>query len=1000
MTNQKHRLPEGGRIERSKLLRFTFNGERLDGYLGDTLASALLANGIRVVGRSFKYHRPRGVFSSGIEEPNALVQLNEGARTEPNMQATRVELHDGLVANSQNCWPSVNFDLYAINNKIKGLLPAGFYYKTFKAPRWAWMKLYEPAIRRAAGMGVAPTQEDPDSYAHRYIHCDVLICGGGISGIAAALSAGRSGARVILVDDGPEFGGQQRGHKVQIANSSVMDWVDRAIAELKSIDEVLLLSRTLAASYYDHNMVILDQRVAGHKAFPEEFEPRHRLWQVRASEIILATGATERPLVFGNNDVPGVMLASATQTYANLYGIKMGNKAAFFTNNCSVYSAACDLAASGSQVAAIIDARENVPKSSLSMAERLGIPVFSSSVVYKANGKNSLRSIKVDRISETGQLLGQEQDFDCDLLGVSGGWTPNIHLHSQAQGALKYDEELTAFTPGEPGQRNYSIGAANGTFALSSCFAEGFKTGALAAKNQGFSEVPFEIPECSKENELRPKPLWVIPHGAKDRSPRFVDLQNDVKASDIELAHREGFKSVEHLKRYTTLGMGTDQGRTSNVNGLAIMAGLRSAEIPSIGTTTFRPPFSPIPLNAIAGEERGEDFAPIRRTPMHDWHKSFRAPFVPAGAWLRAQYYPMQGESMWDAIFREAKNVRQKVAIADVSPLGKIDLQGKDAIEFLNRLYINSFSNLAVGRCKYGVMLREDGHVFDDGTITRIGETHFMLTTTTVNAAAVLQHMEYWAQVEWNDLDVDFMSVTDEWAGIAVSGPRSRVLLGQVIEGLDLDNTSFPFMAFGHCRILGVPARLFRISFSGELAYELNVPADYGLTVWEALMDIGKKQDICSYGMEALSILRIEKGHVVGGELNGRTTPIDLGFGQMMKKSGDFIGKRGIQREGMQRNDRKQLVGLSPSDKSSTIPRGGQIVEHPYRSQPMNMIGEVTSSARSPNIGHPIGLGLVENAKKRMGETVHIVSPVTDEYTKAIVCNPIFFDPSGERVRG
>ena len=998
MKLQKYRLDVGGRINRTKRLTFKFNGKTYEGYAGDTLASALLANGVKIIGRSFKYHRVRGILSAGFEEPNALVQLESGARTEPNIQATCVELYDGLIAKSQNCWPSLNFDIYAINDKIKRLLPAGFYYKTFMSSQWAWMKFYEPAIRRAAGMGKSPTVADPHIYDHQYAHCDVLICGGGISGIAAALAAGRAGARVILVDTGSEFGGSLRSRHEKIDGLSTKDWVLNAINELESFEEVILLNRTFASSYYDHNMVVLDQRVADHKSYPDTYEPRRRLWQVRATKVILATGAAERPLVFANNDLPGVVLASAAQSYTNLYGIFLGEKAAVFTNNCSAYPVAVSLKRAGVQVPAIIDVRSEIPDSSSVMAKDAEIPVICASVVCRANGRKLLKSITIDKIDGDCVLLGHEQQIACDWLCVSGGWTPNVHLHSHAKGTLRYDEVLSAFVPDKAGQPNQSIGAANGTFDLTGCLKEGFKSGQLVVEAAGLFSNKFKLPKCTKSFEVHPKPLWAVPHCNNDRSPRFVDFQNDVKVEDIELSHREGFVSVEHLKRYTTLGMGTDQGRTSNINGLAIMAGLRNENIPTVGTTTFRPPFSPIPLNAIAGKERGRHFAPIRRTPMHEWHVKNGASFVPAGQWLRSQYYPDKKEKMWDAILREARNVRENVGIADVSPLGKIDLQGQDSVEFLNRLYINSFDTLPVGKSRYGVMLREDGHVFDDGTVTHINNNHFMITTTTVNAAAVLGHMEYWSQIEWPELDVRFMSVTDEWAGIAIAGPESRVLLKQVISGLDLQNESFPFMAFGNCQVSGVPARLFRISFSGELAYELNVPANYGLKIWDKLAKLGVDKNIMPYGMEAMSILRIEKGHVVGSELNGRTTPLDLGFGNMMSKKKDFLGKRALNREGMSGDNRGQLIGLYPQNKVSPIPGGAQIIERPTLSEKFSVIGEVTSAARSPNMGHPIGLGLVQNGRNRLGEIVSIASPVTGHSFDVVLCNPVFFDPEGKRL--
>jgi sarcosine oxidase subunit alpha len=1000
MTHQPFRTKSGGRIDRSRPLTFTFNGKSYQGYQGDTLASALLANGIRLIGRSFKYHRPRGILGSGFEDANGLVQLETGASTEPNLQATRIELYDGLSARSQNCWPSVRFDINEINMAFNRLIPAGFYYKTFMWPKKLWMT-YEHIIRNAAGMGESPVENDPDTYAHRYQHCDVLIAGGGPAGIAAALAAGRSGTRVILTNAEPDFGGLLLGQTAEIDGKPALEWLKNAITELESMDDVTLLPRTTVASYYDHNMLILTEHVTDHRPPASDHLPRQRLWQVRAKEVVLATGALERPLVFANNDRPGVMLTSAVQTYACRYGVLAGKRAVVFTNNNSAYAAAIELKRAGTVIESIVDARETVPQKLLTSMKDEGVKVLKGHAVVNVIGRNAVRGVLVSKLNEsTGQLVGTVQKLNCDLLSMSGGWTPSVHLLSQSKGKLRFDEELSAFVPNDSFQNERSAGACNGDLELIDCIKNGFDGGLDAAQCAGFDGHIADSLACTQEEELSLKPLWSVPHSANEHGKRFVDFQNDVTAEDIALAHRENYISVEHLKRYTTLGMGTDQGRTSNVNGLAIMAALRGEEISAVGTTTFRPPFSPITMGTIAGMETGEHFIPIRRSAMHELHAKIGATFTRAGQWLRPQYYQRPDESMWQAIWRETKHVRQHVGIVDVSTLGKIDLQGKDATEFLNRLYINGFSKLPVGKCRYGVMLREDGMAFDDGTVTRIADNHYLITTTTAHAGPVLQHMEYMADVEWPDLDLSMISVTEEWAAIAIAGPDSRAVLAKIIDDIDLSNEACPFMAYREGTLDGVPVRLFRISFSGELAYEINVPADYGNDIWQRMTKAGAEYDIAPYGLEAMAILRIEKGHVVGGELNGRTTADDLGFGRMMSTAKDFVGKRATDRPGLNDPDRAHLVGLVPLDGISKIPRGARIIDNPDHQTPIPIQGEVTSNCYSPNLKKPIGLALVQNGRGRIGEKTYAVSPLTDQSVPVRITDPVFIDPDGERLHG
>jgi len=1000
MTGQPFRNPTGGQVDRSKPLRFTFDSAAYTGFAGDTLASALLANGVRLVGRSFKYHRRRGIFGAGVEEPNALVQLRTGDRTEPDLRATEVELFDGLVAESQNRWPSLKQDIGALNDVLAPLIPAGFYYKTFMAPAKLWHS-YEHWIRKAAGLGRAPDAPDPDRYDHRYAHCDVLVAGGGAAGLMAALSAGRAGARVIVADSAADWGGSLLNRRVPIDGKPAADWISGTVAELESLPEVTLLSRSTVTAYYDHNLLLITERAADHRAEPAEYQVRQRLWQVRAKEVVLATGAIERPLTFDDNDRPGVMLAAAAQTYANRYGVRAGERAVVFTNNDSAYEVALDLEAAGIEIMAVIDARADVETDRRDLLKAAGIGLMAGHVVVGVEGKEAMRAAEVMAYdAETGGVSGDVKTVDCDLVAVSGGWTPSVHLHSQAKGKIRYDETLSAFRPDASFQHERSAGGCNGSFGLDAVLKEGANAGAEAARAAGFDNATAgAVPTIDKEPPLATLPVWRVPSAPGGHGKAFVDLQNDVTADGVALAHREGYRSVEHLKRYTTLGMGTDQGRMSNVIGLALMAGHLGEAIPAVGTTTFRPPFTPVTLGTIAGEETGEHFAPTRRSAIHDWHEAKGAPFVPAGLWLRPQGYPGDGETIFDAMYREAKAVREHVGLVDVSTLGKIDIKGRDAAQFLNRVYINGFAKLPVGKVRYGVMLREDGLVFDDGTTTHIADNHYMMTTTTAKAVEVMRHLEYLAQVVWPDLDVHLISVTEEWSAMALAGPHSRRVLEKLTDDIDVSNEACPFMAFREGTIAEVPGRLFRVSFSGELAYEINVPADYGLDVWERVLEAGQEFAIVPYGTEAMNILRMEKGHIVGGELNGRASPGDLGFGGMLSKTKDFIGRRGRDRPALQAIGRNQLVGLIPVDHKTKVPRGAQLVLDPATAPPVDMLGEVTSNAYSPNLGHPIALGLLRDGRERHGETLHAHSPVTGETVAVFVTEPCFIDPKGERLR-
>ena len=1001
MSAQPFRNLEGGLIDRDRPLAFQFDGRAYTGFAGDTLASALLANGVKLVGRSFKYHRRRGIIGAGVEEPNALIALGQGNREEPNLRATCVELYDGLTAASQNSWPSLDFDVGGINNLLSRFLPAGFYYKTFMWPGNAWM-FYERIIRAAAGLGKAPLLGDPEYYERRHVHCDVLVVGAGPSGLCAALAAARSGARVILVDDNSALGGSLRGQSATIEEVPALAWVDEAAGSLDALDNIRVLSRATAFGYYDQNLVAVCERVADHTAAPDPHQPRQRLWWVRARRVVLATGAIERPIVFANNDLPGVMLASAVRTYQLQYAVKCGRRAVVFTNNDSAYACVSALMGGGVPVSAVVDARSNGPgDAARAIAQSVGVEILSGQAVVSTLGRKCVTGVEVMALADGGKrVAGKARRIDCDLVCVSGGWNPTVHLFSQSQGKLRYDEAVTSFVPDESRQAERSVGAAGGHFALGDCLREGLEAGAEAARMTGFTPpADLRAARCSEDAEAPLEALWTVPLPRGRHGKRFVDLQNDVTADDLALAEREGYHSVEHLKRYTTLGMGTDQGRTSNVNGLAILAGLQGTDIPNVGTTTFRPPFTPVSLGAISAREVGADLAPLRLSPMHDWHASVGANFVTVGLWLRTQYYARRGEAMMDAINREVLTVRNAVGIVDVSTLGKIEIQGRDAAEFLDRVYINRWTNLKVGRCRYGFMLREDGFILDDGTATRTSENSFYMTTTTAQAGPVMAHLEYYAQTVWPELHVHFTSVTDQWAGMAVAGPRARDVLAIACEGSDVGNEALPFMGYLESHIAGIPVRLFRMTFSGEMAYEVHTPSDYGTRVWEALLAAGEGFGIVPYGTEAMSVLRIEKGHVVGSELDGRTIPADFGFERMQKKDVDFIGKRSLERPALAYGPRKHIVGLTSED-GRKIPRGAQIVWNPTATKPVEMLGHVSSTCFSPNLNNYIALALLDDVEAYQGKLLYASSPLTNTHVPVRVGHSVFIDREGVRPRG
>ena len=993
-----NRIAGQGRLTPARTARFTFDGKTFDALEGDTVASALLANGVHLVGRSFKYHRPRGILSAGPEEPNALIDVSrDAARRQPNVRAPVQEVFDGMKVSSQNRWPSLAFDIGGVNNLMSPFFAAGFYYKTFMWPKAAWEKLYEPFIRRAAGLGVAPTEEDPDHYANRYAHCDVLVAGAGVAGLSAALAAAEAGARVILVDEQPEVGGAMHyDTSVKIDGQSGYEWAQAAAARLKAMENVTVLTRTTAFGYYNHNFVALVERVTDHLARPDKKLPRERLWQVRAKRVILATGSIERHMVFANNDRPGIMLASAARTYLNHFGVAVGRKVGVYTANDSAYEAAFDLKRAGVTVAAIVDNREKPGEAVLAEARKLGIEVLAGHSVVDTKGKLRVSSMSVARNGG-----GSARSIPVDALLMSAGWTPSVHLFSQSRGKVAYDAATGRFLPGTYAQDCLSVGSCNGTDGLQATIEEGLAAGELMARatgNEGGGKV-----ELSGENAFE----WTggmagsgEGAGADTTVKAFVDFQNDVCAKDIRLAVREGMHSIEHIKRFTTNGMATDQGKLSNIHGLAIASEVLNREIPKIGLTTFRAPYTPVTFGALISHSRGDLFDPARKTPMHDWEAAHGAVFEDVGNWKRAWYYPRSGETMHDAVNRECRTVRNAAGLFDASTLGKIEVVGPDAGEFMNLMYTNAWDTLKPGRCRYGIMLREDGFVYDDGVVGRLAEDRFHVTTTTGGAPRVMHHMEDYLQTEFPHLKVWLTSTTEQWAVIAVQGPKAREILEPLVEGIDISNEAFPHMSVREGKICGVPTRLFRMSFTGEAGYEVNVPADYGQAVWEAIWARAEPLGACAYGTETMHVLRAEKGYIiVGQDTDGTVTPHDASLSwAVSKKKADFVGIRGLKRPDLVKEGRKQLVGLLTKDPKVVLEEGAQIVADPNEPKPMTMLGHVTSSYWSENCGRSIAMALVAGGQARMGQTLYV--PMSDRTIAVEVSDMVFIDKEGGRLNG
>ena len=995
-----YRVKKTDYVDQTNRISFKFDGKTYFGFKGDTLASALLSNGIHLVGRSFKYHRPRGIMTCGSEEPNAICQINPGTDlTEPNVRATEIELYEGLEASSQNCWPNVNFDIGGINNFISPFIPAGFYYKTFMWPKSFWKNIYEPLIRKSAGLGKSPTLPDPDLYDHKHIHCDVLVIGGGISGIIAAKIAAKSGSNTILIDDKNTLGGStifQNNENFKINDEISKDWLFKEIEELKKLKNLTIKTRTSVAAYHSYNYLLAKENLTDHLSKNNKTSDiRQRLWKIRSNKVIIASGAIERPLVFNNNDRPGIILASSVNKYLNFYGVICGENNFVFTNNDSAYETALSLFEKGIQIK-IIDIRKKTNSKIVKQVEKLGIDIYWNSTVTNTFGYRKLNSIEIMNLSEDGSnVIGKKIKVKCDCLAISGGWTPMVHMHTQSGGKLNFRESDQVFLPKELGSEHISVGSCNGDFELDDIIKN---TNEKVKSLLNLKETEFEKTYVSCTKELDKRNIWLLPNKITlGKTKSFIDFQNDSTAKDIKLALREGFRSIEHVKRYTTTGMATDQGKLSNMHALGIIAETAGVKMGTLGTTTFRPPFTPLTFGAIVGRNVGQFFDITRRTSIHEWHIKNNAKFENVGQWKRPWYYPKENENMYQAVQRESKAARDSAGILDASTLGKIDIQGSDASEFLNRVYTNAWSKLAIGKCRYGLMLNEDGMVYDDGVTTRLGENHFLMTTTTGGAANVLSKLEDYLQTEWPELDVFLTSVTDQYSTASICGPNSKKILMKLFPNVNFNDDDFPHMSFKNSTINNINCRIMRISFTGELSYEINIEAKYGKSLWEKCIDVGKDFNITPYGTETMHLLRAEKGFIiVGQDTDGTMTPIDLQMDWIVsKKKYDFIGKRSLYRSDTIKEDRKQLVGLLTEDPKEILEEGAQIVSN-ISKKPVEMLGHVTSSYFSPNLNKSIALAVVRNGKKMKGQK--LIVPMENKNINVIVSDSIFLDKENKRL--
>jgi len=971
----------------NKKISFTFDGKKYSGFKGDTLASALIRNDVFLVGRSFKYHRPRGVISAGSEEPNAIVQLESGEITEPNVRATEIEIYEGLHATSQNNWPSLNLDFGSINDLLSPFFPAGFYYKTFMWPPKFWEK-YEYFIRKAAGLGKSPTKDDPHQYEHFHYHCDVLVVGGGISGLYAAKLLAKENLKVLVIEQSSDLGGQY-------FNTDSFKTLEVIIKELEeqNNNNLKIIKNSTVFAYMHSNYLLACQKINHEKI-------RQIIWKIRAKKVVLATGSIERFLTFDNNDRPGIMLANSARKYQNHYFNKNIKKIVIFSNNDTAYQTAIDFFYKKEvEVQTIIDVRKNSNGDLVKKAKELGIKIFFNHAVIDIKGRAKINSVIISELNESlDKTIGKSKKLSCDLLCVSGGWTPTVHLFSQSKGKLFYRESDATFIPDKSFQNEISIGSCNGTFELDEILKETHDKISVLLTELG--KKIDEGPRLSSEKIFydKLKHIWIVPSNKHfGKTKMFVDFQNDVTAKDIKLALREGYKSIEHIKRYTTTGMATDQGKIGNINALGVISKLTGIPIHELGTTTFRLPYTPVTFGALAGRHVKEFFDVERITPIHQWHVNHGAKFEDVGQWKRAWYYPKENEDMQQAVNREVKATRQGIGILDASTLGKIDIKGRDASEFLNRVYTNAWSKLGIGKCRYGLMLGDDGMVIDDGVTSRLKENHYVMTTTTGNAASVMGKLEDWLQTEWPELRVYLTSITEQFATISINGPYSSQLMKKLCSNHDFSKENFPHMSFQNIKIDNVNCRVMRISFTGEKCYEINVPSSYAKALWSKCFELGKEYNITPYGTETMHVLRAEKGFIiVGQETDGSVTPIDLGMSWIVsKKKYDFIGKRALYRSDTIKEDRKQFVGLLTKDPKEILEEGSQLVEK-ITILPMEMVGHVTSSYYSPNLGRSIALALVKEGIKKKGLSLY--APMPNKNIEVEITNPIFIDPNNERL--
>lgn len=976
------RLPSGGQVDRSQKIPFSFDGETYLGFKGDTLASALLANDVRMVGRSFKYHRPRGILTAGSEEPNALMEIGVGDQIAPNTRATTQEIFHGLMARPQNAFPSLKFDLMAVNDLMAPFFGAGFYYKTFMWPKAFWERVYEPIIRRAAGLGALSGAADTAKYDKAFAHCDLLVIGAGPTGLMAALSAGKSGLDVILADEDFTLGGRLNSEVSEIGGQSGSDWAVSIVAQLANMPNVRLMARTTITGAFDGGVYGAVERVSHHLA-DADAAPLEVFWRITTKRAVLATGAMERVIAFPNNDRPGIMMAGAVRSYANRFAVSPGQDVSVFTNNDDGYRTAYDLQRAGINIAAVIDTRKDAAMSG-------DFPILTGASVVGTKGRHGLREISVRTTSGVTR-------FKTDCLAVSGGWNPSVHLSCHLGGRPIWRADIAGFVPAENAvQGLVAAGAAAGDFSSHAALKAGLAAGKAAALDFGEKAVRISLPKA-EDAPVSITPFWHVT-GGKGRA--WLDLQNDVTVKDVALAHQENFRSVEHMKRYTTLGMATDQGKTANMGALAVMAEMTGQTIPETGTTTFRPPYIPVAMGALGAHGKGKGFAPERLIPSDALCREMGAPMIEVGLWYRPSYFPRAGEQTWrQSCDREVSMVRETVGIADVSTLGKIDIQGKDAAAFLDRIYTNTISTLKIGRVRYGLMLREDGMVMDDGTVARLGDQHFLMTTTTAAAGQVMTHLDFCAQVLWPELDVGFVSVTDHWAQFAIAGPKSRALLSALCDQ-PITDEAFPYMGCGDISIGAVRGRLFRISFSGEHAYELALPARFGDALARVLQERSEALDGGYYGMEALNVLRIEKGLITHAEIHGRVTADDIGLGRMIGAKKDCIGKVSSHRPGLSGPAREQLVGLKPVGAVKQFLGGAHLFNVNDATTRENDLGYITSHGFSPHLGHSIAQAFVQNGRARIGEVIRMVDHLRDVETQCEICDPVFFDPEGGRLRG